>query len=29
DNGHLNVPDGHGLGIEIIREELAKFAPQQ
>jgi D-galactarolactone cycloisomerase len=28
DNGHLNVPNGHGLGIEIIREELTKYAPQ-
>ncbi len=26
DNGYLNVPTGHGLGIEIVRDELEKYA---
>lgn len=29
DNGYLSVPNGHGLGIEVLRDEITKFAPQQ
>ncbi len=25
--GYLTVPSGHGLGIEIVREELSRYAP--